>query len=108
MVHQRQRLSFRVKSGNDRLRIYSQFDHFQGCAPPEWPLLLRHVDHPPAALANTLEDHVLVDELAQLPIRCFRFLDLIRPGKGFTSPATGSLIADLPFAKKSAWFSHVR
>src|SRR5438105_6979640 len=66
MVHERERLSFSVKPGNDAFRVHAWFDDLQGHPPTNRFLLLSHEDYTAAAFADLLQQLVTSDPVARL------------------------------------------
>jgi hypothetical protein len=66
MVHERQRLLFRFKSGDDLLRVHPQLDDFQRHTTAHRFLLLRHVNNAAAAFADLLKNFITADLVAGL------------------------------------------
>jgi hypothetical protein len=61
MVHEGQSLALSLKAGDDRLGVHAQLDDLEGNTPFDGFLLLGHVHHPAAALADLLEQFVVPD-----------------------------------------------
>ena len=61
MIHQRQRLALSFEAGDDLLGVHAQLDDLEGDHPPDRFLLLSHVHHATAALANLLKQFVMPD-----------------------------------------------
>ncbi len=66
MIHQRQRLPLRLKSGNDRLGIHAELDDLERDSALNRFELLGHVNDPAAAFADLLEQFVAPDFVAGL------------------------------------------
>ena len=65
MVHQRQRLALGLEPGNDLFGVHAQLDDLEGHPPLHRLLLLGHIDHPAAALADLLQQLVPADPVAK-------------------------------------------
>lgn len=66
MVHQRKRLSLRLKACDHAFRVHSRFDDLEGDSAADRFLLFRHEDHSTTAFANLLQELVVSDAIAGL------------------------------------------
>src|SRR2546430_3652653 len=66
MVHERERLSFSVKSRNDTFRVHAWLNDLQGHPPANRLLLLSHKDYTAAAFADLLQQLVTSNPIAGL------------------------------------------
>ena len=64
MIHHRQRLALRFEAGDHLLAVHSGLDDLESGAPADGSLLLGHVNHAHAALADLLEELVAADHCA--------------------------------------------
>jgi len=55
MIHQRQRLSFRLESSNNRFRIHAQLDHLERYEAAHGLVLFRHVNRAATSFTKLLE-----------------------------------------------------
>src|SRR5437870_1146176 len=66
MVHQRQRLSFSLKTGNDAFSVHARFNNLQGYPTTDRFLLLRHENDAIAAFADLLQQLVPTHPVTRL------------------------------------------
>ena len=66
MLHQCQRLPFRLEAGDHGFGVHAQFDDFERDAPAHRFLLLGHVNDTAAAFADFLKQFVMADNRARL------------------------------------------
>ena len=66
MVHQCQCLALGFKAGDDLFGVHAQLDDFERDAAAHRLLLLGHVNHATAALADLLKEFVVTDLVARL------------------------------------------
>ncbi len=66
MIHQRQRLPFGLKPGNDAFGVHPRLDDLQGHAPVNRLFLFGHEDHAAAAFADLLQQLVAAHAIAGL------------------------------------------
>ncbi len=66
MIHQRQRLSLGLESGDDLFGVHAELDDLERDAAADGLLLLRHIHHAATAIADFLEDLVAANAVAGL------------------------------------------
>ena len=65
VIHHRQRLPLGLEAGDDALRVHAQLDDLERDAAPDGFLLLGHVNHAAATLADHLKQFVTADAIAR-------------------------------------------
>ena len=64
MIHERQRLTFRFKSGHHALGVHAQLDHLERNMAPNRFALLSPIDNPESALADLFQKFVSPDPMS--------------------------------------------
>ncbi|HMJ91277.1 MAG TPA: hypothetical protein VK530_15760 [Candidatus Acidoferrum sp.] len=66
VIHHRQRLPLRLKTGDDTFGVHARFDDLQSDAATNRFFLFRHEDNPAASFADLLQQLVVADAVAGL------------------------------------------
>jgi len=64
MIHQGEDLPLRLEPGDHTFRVHARFDDLQGDSAPNRSVLLGHVNHPAASLADLLQKPVLANSVS--------------------------------------------
>jgi len=89
MVHQRQRLPFRLKPGHHLLGVHAQLEDLEGDPTVHRLLLLRHPHDAEPALADLLQQLVAADTVAGFLRGCIRRLHSDRGLQERAGPLVG-------------------
>src|SRR5882724_2664823 len=65
MIHQRESLTFSLKSGHDTFGVHSWFDDFQSDSTPNRLLLFRHINDAAPAFSNLLQQLVSANSITR-------------------------------------------
>src|SRR6267378_2766037 len=93
VVHQRQRLSFSLKTGNDAFSVHARFNDLQGDPTTDRLFLFGHENNPATTFSNLLQQLVPIHPVARLfPSSNFGPFCAYLPGRRLLQKTSGSVI----------------